>query len=310
MQSIPFLRIAGTVLAFLVTCHAVDTFSSETPEQEAARYGRRARVSLRGGALFRSEADMDTGGSFSSNEFFVQGDLPLSRWFSISLSYRRDEYDFSRTGDFSSLRPWGDVNSLTIDSPARWSLGEGWMAFAVPVLRFTWEGEASLEDSVTGGGIVGAAYRFSDSLTLGPGIGISTEIEDDASIFPILIIRWAINDQLTLETGKGVAASVGPGVFLNWKISDQWAAFVGARYEKLRFRLDDKGPYDNGVGEDRAFPILGGLTWELSEAAEVSVLAGAALAGEFRLEDDGGDLIAEDEYDPAAFIGVSLSLEF
>ena len=62
-----------------------------------------------------------------------------------------------------------------------------------------------------------------------------------------------------------------------------------------------------GIGEDRSFPLIAGLTWGPSYA-RLSLVAGAEFAGELRLEDSRGRRIAKSEYDPAPFIGFTFRL--
>jgi hypothetical protein len=157
---------------------------------------------------------------------------------------------------------------------------------------------------------VGFAYRFGKRLTLGPGIGAVTQIEDDASIFPVLIVNWKITDRLSLETGRGLGATLGPGLTLNWQASAKWDIFLGGRYERLRFRLDDKGVAPGGVGDDRSFPLVGGATYRFGRRGDISLLSGFKLGGELRLEDEKGNRIADETYDPALFLGLTFRVRF
>jgi hypothetical protein len=182
--------------------------------------------------------------------------------------------------------------------------------FLIPTLQFFAENGADLGDAMRGGGFVGISYRFGDRLTLGPGIGVLSQIEDSATVFPVLIIKWKITDRLNLETGRGLGATLGPGLVLRWEATDKWDLAVGGRYEKLRFRLDDKDIAPKGVGQDRAFPLFGAVSYRFSRRIQVSLLGGADLGGELRLEDKKGDLIAKDDYDTAGFGGITFNGRF
>jgi hypothetical protein len=194
--------------------------------------------------------------------------------------------------------------------PAQWGFNEAWTAFVVPTLRFLAESGAELEHAVQGGGLIGISYRCGDQLTIGPGIGVMSEIEDSATVFPVLILRWKIAERLSLETGRGLGAGLGPGLVLRWEASDKWDLSVGGRYEKLRFRLDDKGIAPRGIGQDQAFPLFVGASYSCSRRAQVSLLCGAELGGELRLENEKGDAIAEESYETAGFAGIILNLLF
>jgi len=149
-----------------------------------------------------------------------------------------------------------------------------------------------------------------DRLIIGPGFGALTEIEDDVSLSPVLLIDWKITDRLRLETGRGLGATQGPGLILGWQVTDSWNLSVGGRYERLRFRLVDTGVAPKGVGEDRSFPVFGGATYTFSRKLRASLLIGMELAGELRLENENGNRITDSSYDPAPFGGLSFSYNF
>jgi hypothetical protein len=161
-----------------------------------------------------------------------------------------------------------------------------------------------------GGGFAGISYRFGDRLTLGPGVGVMSQIEDSATVFPVLIIKWKITDQLSLETGRGIGATLGPGLILQWKASDKWNLSIGGRYEKLRFRLNDEGVAPKGIGQDRTFPVFGGIGYSFSRLAQMSLFGGVELGGELKLEDENGGPIVKENYGAGGFAGVAFSFRF
>jgi len=303
MQSVIFLGL--TLFAFPIIGSA-----REVPE---ARRGRGPESGwstfLRGGYVYQFDTDMDDGGSFNADRLFIQGGVTYApdyrRSVSFALGYGLDRYDFSGDTGFAALRPWENINSYHVSMPVRWGFNEAWAVFVVPTLRFVAESGAELEDAMQGGGFVGISYRFGDRLTIGPGIGVMSEIEDSATVFPVLIVKWKITDWLTLETGRGLGGTLGPGLVLRWKASDKWDLSIGGRYEKLRFRLDDKGMTPNGIGQDRTFPVFGGVSYSFSRQAQVSLLGGAKLSGELRLEDEKGRPIAKEGYEASGFGGIA-----
>ena len=82
---------------------------------------------------------------------------------------------------------------------------------------------------------MGAGWRFSDRLTLGPGFGWFSEVGGGNNAFPIIVIDWKITDRLSLQTGKGLAASQGPGLTMSYALGSRWSVSAMARYEKTRF---------------------------------------------------------------------------
>jgi len=307
---------APFVFSFLMVLIFSPTFSSgeETPD----RYRTDPRVGWsafsRGGLVHQFDADIDNGGSFSADRLFIQGgpvyatkgELSLS----LSIGYGLDDYDFSGDSGLGSQNPWEDVHTLRFSMPLRWKVSEKWTGFAAPTLRFTGENGADFNDGITGGAYAGFSYRYSDHLSIGPGFGILTQLEDSTRVIPVLVIKWDITDTLSLSTGRGIGATLGPGLTFAWKPSSPWTFTVGGRYERLRFRLADDGAIPNGIGDDRSFPVFGGIEYSFTPMFRISAVGGFEFGGELRLEDEDGNEIIEEKYDPAGFFGIVFSARF
>lgn len=301
--------------AVLATLFLLLPLSAEAQQGEgdSARFPSAGWSSfVRGGVVQQLDTDLSEQGSFDATRLAVQGGVSYA-WdyrtsVSLSLGYSYDGYSFSGEAPTAGFSPWGDVNTLSLGLPMRWGMGEQWSAFLVPTIRATGEQGSSLSDSVTGGGFTGAAYRFSDKLIIGPGIGVISQIEESATVFPILIIDWKITDTLSLETGSGLGATLGPGLVLNYQVTPSWRLSLGGRYEKLRFRLDEDGPVPDGIGEDRSFPLFIGCTYNFSRQNSISLIGGIETGGDLRLEDKDGNLIKEESYDTGGFLGLTFNL--
>ena len=271
-------------------------------------------VFTRGGYVHQMDTDIDNGGSFSVNRFFVQGgpSYVSDKGTSISLAvgYGLDGYNFSGNTGFGGRNPWEDIHSLRFSIPLRWKINEQWAGFVSPTIRFAGEKEADFDNALTGGGFAGFSYRYSDSLTIGPGIGVLTQLEDSTRVIPILIINWKITDTLSLNTGRGIGATLGPGLTFDWRPSRVWSFSIGGRYERLRFRLDEEGTVPNGIGDDLSFPIFGGIAYSFTPMIRIGVLGGVEVGGELRLEDENGNTIIKENHDPAGFLGITFSARF
>lgn len=268
----------------------------------------------RGGYLHQFEADIDDGGSFSVNRFTIQAGpnytTKKSTGISLAMGYGFDGYDFSGSSGFSGRRPWDDIHSIRLSVPVRWKMSQKWSGFISPTVRSTGEKEADFNNSITGGGFAGFSYRFSDRLTIGPGIGVMTQLEDSTQFIPVLVIDWKITDTLSLGTGRGIGATVGPGLTLGWKPSSTWSFSFGGRYESLRFRLDENGDVPNGIGVDRAFPVYAGVEYSFTQKIRMSIIGGMDFGGELGLEDDDGRSITEVDHDSVGFVGFAFSARF
>lgn len=306
------LTIAGSVCIILFA-GSLTGFAQSEPEKAPPQGVSGWSSVVRGGGVVQTDTDLDEGGSYSSTRLNIEAGHGY-RWSrsdaaSLALSYSYDGYDFSGGGSGMAARdPWSDIHSFSISAPMRYGINQQWSAFLIPSVSSNGESGADFSDTVNGGALTGVSYRFGDRLTIGPGIGVFGQIEESATIIPILLINWKITDTISLETGRGLAASLGPGLNLNYRPSERWSFILGGRYEKLRFRLDSNGTVPGGVGEDRSFPLYGGCTYMMSPKASVSFVAGIEFGGELKLEDEDGERIAKESYDPAPIFGLTFNI--
>lgn len=268
----------------------------------------------RGGAVYQFDTDLDEGGSYNATRFTIQAGSGYS-WdpqtnVSFALGYSYDGYDFTGNAGFGSLNPWEDIHTISLGVPMRFGIDDQWTAFVIPSIRATGESGADFDESVTGGVLGGFSYRFSDRLTLGPGIGIISQLEESATIIPILIIDWKITDKWSLDTGRGLGATLGPGLTLNYQPNRMWRFGIGGRYEKLRFRLDTKDTTGGGVGEDLSFPLFVSGTYNVSPKTNISLVGGLEFGGELKLEDEDGRTISKESYDTGIFLGFTFNTRF
>lgn len=293
------LTAAGLALA-AVPAHAQPTGSWQT--------------FLQGGAVHQFETGTDGGGEFSVNRAFIEGGVAYAfdrrRSIGVAVAYGYDGYDFSGNGGLAGLDPWDGVNEYRLSAPIRWGFGERFDAFAAPAVRWTAESGADLGDGFAGGFNAGFTYQVNDRLRIGPGIGVFTALEDDASAFPILLVDWQVTDTVAVQTGAGLGATRGPGLTVNYTGVEQWTFTLGARLEQFRFRLDDEGPAPDGVGEEQAVPIFLSAAYDVLPAVQLAAVGGLDVAGELTLEDSTGREIAADDFDPAPFLGFTFRARF
>jgi hypothetical protein len=265
---------------------------------------------VEGGGVSQVNADIDTGGKVNVNRYFV--DLSTSRRYGngtrvgVALGYGQSNYDFSGPVQIAPTDPWDRIQNASLSASVFYPVDERWTLYGIPSIRFAGERGVSFGDGRTLGLLAGASYRFNDRLTIGPGFGAFGELEGGTDLFPILIVDWKITDELSLETGRGFAASRGPGLQLRWRPSSAWQFAFGARYEKQRFRLDDSGAAPDGIGEDKSFPIYAVAQYQATPNLVFSVIGGAETGGELRLENSNGLTVSESDFDAAPFLGATL----
>jgi long-subunit fatty acid transport protein len=279
-------------------------------DEKSASYGPWV-WGVNAGAVQQLDASVDDGdGDFSVIRGFVSGSLSYAwdRRTSVGLSIGggRSDYDFDRGVTIDGRSPWGDIEDYRVSLPVRFAPMEKANVILIPSVRSYTEEGASFADGRTEGLIAGAGWQFSDTLTLGPGFGWYTELDGGSSAFPILVVDWQITEKLALETGRGLAASQGPGLTLSYTLNDNWSVAGAARYEKVRFALDD----DAGIGEDRSTPLIMSLNYSPWPMTSASLIAGVELAGQLSLEDNSGRTIASSDYGSAPVFGVSFTTRF
>ena len=311
------MRVNLLILMTLLPCaltgvaSQTNSMSGDLSRPPTAPAGSGWFGTLKGGYVHQFDTSIDGGGDFDVNRFAIVGGVgyrpDFSRSVSLSAGYDWNDYGFSNTGLGS---PWGNVHTLKLAAPVRWGLDEYWTLLVVPTIRWNAEDGADWGQAFTGGGFAGFAYRFSEKLTLGPGFGALTQVEDSPSFFPVIIVQWEIVENLRLETGRGLGASQGPGLSLSYALSRDWQLILGGRYEKLRFRLSESGVNANGAGEDRGVPVYLGLTWNWSREGSVSLLGGIRFAGKLALDDADGDEISSRDYSTAPYVGFSFNLRY
>jgi Domain of unknown function (DUF6268) len=266
-----------------------------------------------GGALHQFDTDLkDDDGSFSVNRGFLQlsaGYAPDRRnSISVSVGYGSSNYLFDNAS-IEGDDPWGRIEDVRISLPIRFNVGEKADIIAIPSIRSYAEDGASISDGQTEGLIAGMGWRFSDRLTIGPGFGWYSELGGGSNTFPIIVVDWKITDRLSLETGRGLAASQGPGFTLSYGLNNKWKVSALARFEKIRFALDEDGR-EAAFGEDRSAPLLLSVDYTPWPMTSASLFLGAELNGELTLENDKAKALARSDYETAPVIGFSFRSRF
>ncbi|MEH6590078.1 MAG: hypothetical protein V7746_07485 [Halioglobus sp.] len=268
-----------------------------------------------GGAVQQFDTDFSDGpGEFNVSRGFLQGSLGYA-WdrrntVSFSVGAGRSSYDFSSEATIDGQEPWDRVEDYRISVPVRFSPTERSDVIVIPSVRSYAQSGASLNDGRTEGVLAGISWKISDSLTIGPGVGWFSELGGGSNVFPIVVIDWKITEKWGLTTGRGMAASQGPGLTLNYQLSKKWQFGLTGRYEKTRFALDDDTSISGGFGEDQSLPLLLTLGYSPWPMTSVTAIVGAEFEGSLSLEDDKGKEVAGSDYKTAPVLGLTFSSRF
>lgn len=270
---------------------------------------------VEGAGAHQSEADFDddTGG-FSVDRWFVSASLDygwsLRDSIGVSIGGGSSSYEFNDLSGFGGGDPWDKIEDTRVSLTWRFGFGDSGTFFIIPAMRMDAEEDAGSGDSTTYGLFAAAAWRVDENLTIGPGIGVSSRLEDSARFFPILAIDWNISDRWSLSTSRGLAASRGPGLTLGYQLNNDWTLGVSGRYEDIEFRLDDHGPAAGGVGRDLSLPLVFLASLSPSPQLNLSVFTGVELFGTLELKNASGVVVEETDYDPAAIFGATFEFRF
>ncbi len=208
------------------------------------------------------------------------------------LQYKWTEFDFD--GDSE------DFQSVSLSSFFVYSAqGSPWIFGGWARAELASDFNQSTGDAVTYDVIAGAAYKFSDSLTVGLGVAaINLNNDDEYFVGPAL--DWKPNECFRFGIlGPNVVASYTPDE--NWEFSlrgdasgDEWTINEGGEHATL-----DLDSYRVGLFADRR---LTGDLW-------LRVGAGMTVANSLELETTGGDRIEKEDIDEGWFGEIALRLK-
>ncbi|HEY5775981.1 MAG TPA: DUF6268 family outer membrane beta-barrel protein [Xanthomonadales bacterium] len=268
-----------------------------------------------GGGVHYAEADLeDSGGGFSKDRWFVSAglDYAWSRRDSIGITVGGGQanYDFEDGSGFGGGAPWNKIDDTRVTLAGRFGVGETSTIMIIPTLRFNGEKDASSSDSRTLGMYAAMTWRLRENLTIGPGFGIFSRLENGTRFFPVLAIDWDITERWNLSTGRGLASSQGPGLTLSYKLNDDWSLGLAGRYENIEFRLANEGPAPGGVGRDESMPLVFTANLNPSKKLSLNVFAGLVFNGKLRIKDSMDVVVDESDYDPALLMGATFNYRF
>jgi hypothetical protein len=313
------LAVAGLICsAFAAHASAQQLrFDVDEPDGNSAPvalavYDEPIYFSVAGGFAHQFSSDLMTGDyNVSRFDFAVSAESPVNESWNVALTFRTlvDSFDFAPTASLGlGSAPWEDIYTLSFGARVQVKLNDKWKLSGGPVVQFSRESGADWSDSATVGGTISAIYQWNDNLAIGFGVGVISQIEDDALIIPVLTIEWTITDTLRLVSGSPTATGVGAELI--WEFAPTFELALGAGYSSKRFRLDDMGIAPGGVGEENYFPLSLRLGWKPNDHVEVSLTGGFTFGTELTLETSAGARITQEEPDGAMFAGLSARIQF
>jgi hypothetical protein len=279
--------------------------STPAPEEQTAEKSAWLPIKVTTGLSEQFSSDIDSGGSFSITRFKVGALVPVrlndDLVLATSLRYGLDAYDFN-----STPAPWDTINTLTAASILSWRVNETWTAYGGGFVKVSAESGADWGDGTTGGGLVGFNYKVDDDLSLGAGLAVVGQIEEDAKVLPLITAKWNYADYWRLDVGLTDVATLGYGAKLNWMFDKDVEFGLGAQFHRSRFRIETA----NDVGQEQATTIYIDGTWHATPKVDLNAYIGIAAGGQLRVDNSSGSKLFESNYDTTPIIGVDASVKF
>jgi hypothetical protein len=268
---------------------------------------------------FNADIDKNNGGKFSVSRFNAGAIVPFrlnDDWkLSVGARYQLDSYQFDVPNSASPGRipvTWDHINTYTISSILGWRASDNWSYYGGGIVKMSAESGASLGQGTTGGGLLGFNYKFDDTLTLGAGLGVMSQIEENARVLPLITAKWKFADNWLLTAGLTDVATTGYGAEVKWLFSQEWDFGLGLQAHRSRFRIDGApaGPLKDGIGQESSSLIYLDGTWHPNDKLDITGFFGVACGGKLRVDNSSGDKQFESDYKSAGVLGVEATLRF
>lgn len=304
------------VLALLAVTAAAPAQDSGPIETAESKPLSNTTFSLSFGGTWIGETDLDDSpGELAIARAGARFGVGQKLSDSVSLNFGADlaysAYDFTNATGLvpGTDDPFDDSSLVTLGLGGQFKSGESNTWLVGISVRSAGESGAEFDETMTVGGIVGFMHSFSEDLTLGIGVLGSSELEEDATVIPVPIIRWNINERWSLASGE-VATGQRANLRLGYAPSERWTVGAEVSYDRRRFRLDDEGPLPSGVAEERHIPV--GLFARFVPNSNIVLAAhvGVKLGSEIKIDDENGDRVGKDDVEAAPYAGFDVRFRF
>lgn len=286
-------------------------------QSQAENRSPQATLDFFGGHAFETDFS-DQPGSMSVSRAGVDFSalFPVAERNSIGIGLNAEQawYDFS---DLSLASPalspsptselWDDVRTMAATLSWFSRVDEQWSYFASAQIQSSGEEGADFGDSLTYGGAVAFTYQASESLAIGAGVAVTSQLEDDALIIPIPSLRWQIDPKWLLASNLD---HDGVGLELSYAFTESLTLGFKGGFFTRDFRLADDNAASEGVGRHQGVPLRLSLDWQFAPQGTLWVSGGYIVAQELELDTRNGDEIANLDVDASPMIGVGVSLRF
>ena len=292
------------IVLFLALAVPATALAAGPPQAAGAKTGYQFSYT----PIYQFETDLDSGGSFDVQRHFLRFDVSRfidRHWMvGVGLSLDYESWNFSNTGTLAGIDLWDEIFRPGISLPIFYRTDNNWRFGLIPSIDFAGASGAEVDESLSYGVVLSAAYTFSPDLTIGVGGGLFERL-DQTEFFPYLVIDWQINDRLQL-TNPFRAGPVGPaGLELVYRPKDRLEVGIGGAYRSYRFRLDDSSTVADGIGQVDFIASFVRVGWQLGGRYYLDFHGGALFGGQITIEDKDANELGDTDYDPAPFVGLT-----
>ena len=163
-------------------------------------------------------------GSVSVERLGFRGGVPLiteeDNLLAIGFRYAMDRYDFNGT-----TADWQAIHHANIGLASRWQVNDDWLWGNYALAGISAEEGSDMGEGLNFNFISIAGYQFNDRLTIGPGVVIASQLDQDINIIPIIAIKWQISDEWTFASGPSELAAAGANVYFGYtpqSLNEKW----------------------------------------------------------------------------------------
>jgi hypothetical protein len=234
------------------------------------------------------------------------GTVPVSRAlrFKAAFALERADYDLS---DPDAIVPGPgrlleDTFQARVEPSAEVRLGGEWRVAAGAILVTQGALGAEFDDTVTTG--VFGSVRFPlGSRVVRLGGGIESNLEDPATIFPIVSLSGTSSGKWSLEAR-------GFGVRLGYAANEHWGFGVAGRYDRRDWRLAESDRVPGGIFRDRRVAMGADVEWKPSCDVTFALAGWWTLEHDVKVDDRDGDTVTRVDADPSFMLSLGLVVRF
>lgn len=258
-------------------------------------------------AEYDAESEIQDLGESSSRSVQLRASVPLLRQdnalLAASVGYDLEEVEGSLNsgGEF----PFDSLETISLGVTGKWDVNDDWTILSINTIRSERDEGVDFGSSIRFSGIYGAWKNYSDTFSIGLGVGVSTRFEDSPSVFPVILLNWEFADKWALTTGPTPGVNMAAGVAVEYRHHEKWNFYAGTRFLSNQFRIEG----DEIFEDDRVFCFLTSQ-YRIDDNLSFSATLGLNLGRTWTFYDREGNNEVEFDKDASAAVSVNLGYQF